>query len=99
MGLGITTNAAKYGCLSAASGKLTVAWTITEDDEGTQWLELSWTEKGGPPVSTPQRQGFGTTVIGVFGQERPGSSVDLTWLTEGLSMKLIWPLLPPKPQI
>ncbi len=95
----LTTNAAKYGCLSAASGKLTVAWTITEDDEGTQWLELSWTEKGGPPVSTPQRQGFGTTIIGVFGQERPGSSVDLTWLTEGLSMKLIWPILPPKPQI
>lgn len=90
----LTTNAAKYGCLSAATGKLHVCWTVDEDDMGTQWLKLFWTETGGPAVSAPKRQGFGTTVIGVFGQERSGSSVDLAWLTEGLSMKLVWPLFP-----
>lgn len=94
----LTTNAAKYGCLSAASGKLTVRWAIAEDDARTQKLKLSWTETGGPTVSAPSRRGFGTTVIEVFGQERPGSSVELIWVTEGLNMNLVWPLLPPKPQ-
>lgn len=95
----LSTNAAKYGCLSAASGHLTVDWSVTENEGPGKNLHLSWTEKGGPPVSPPERKGFGTTVIGVFGQERPGSRVDFTWATEGLHVTLVVPMLPPKKQI
>ena len=95
----LTTNAAKYGCLSAANGLLTVTWTITEDEGRDRLLELTWTEKGGPPVFPPERKGFGTTIIGVFGQERPGSRVDFSWAPEGLCVTLAIPLLPPKTQI
>lgn len=95
----LTTNAAKYGCLAAASGQLKVDWDVQEQDGTDRILTLSWTERGGPPVSPPQRKGFGTTVIGVFGQERPGSSIDFAWEAEGLCVKLTSPLPAPKTQI
>jgi light-regulated signal transduction histidine kinase (bacteriophytochrome) len=54
----LTTNAAKYGALSA-SGAVMIAWHC--DDEGV--LLIDWTEKGGPPVAPPIRRGFGSTII------------------------------------
>lgn len=92
----LTTNAAKYGCLSAPNGKLLVDWTVDEQEGRDRILHMTWNETGGPAVKPPERQGFGTTVIGVFGQERPGSSVDFVWAPKGLSVKLVIPLLPPK---
>ena len=94
----LSTNAAKYGCLSAAGGRLFVDWTVEEQEERDNVLHLSWKETGGPPVSIPERKGFGTTVIGVFGQERPGSSVDFDWAADGLRVKFALPLLAAKPQ-
>ncbi|MES2781328.1 MAG: MASE1 domain-containing protein [Pseudomonadota bacterium] len=94
----LTTNAAKYGCLSAENGQLTVEWSVAEEEGRDRILNLLWSEKGGPPVSAPKQKGFGTTVIGVFGQERPGSSVDFVWALEGLCVKLVVPLLAPKLQ-
>lgn len=95
----LSTNAAKYGCLSAASGQLDVNWTVSPDEGPNRLLKLSWSEKGGPPVAPPDRKGFGTTVIGVFGQERPGSKVNFSWMPEGLCVTLLVPLLPAKTQI
>ncbi|QSR19577.1 hypothetical protein CA833_20690 [Novosphingobium sp. KA1] len=54
----LATNAAKYGALSRFSGSVTLSWTI----EGEQLL-LRWQEAGGPPVSEPERKGFGTRLI------------------------------------
>jgi len=54
----LTTNSAKYGALSD-TGTVSVHWTI--DDDGD--LHLSWSERGGPAVQAPTRQGFGTTII------------------------------------
>ncbi len=52
------TNAAKYGALSVASGRLAIAWTL----ERTGDLVLSWTESGVTAVK-PSKRGFGTIVI------------------------------------
>ena len=92
----LTTNAAKYGCLSAAHGQLFVEWSVEEQEEHDKILNLSWVEKGGPSVFPPNKKGFGTTVIGVFGQEKPGSSVDFTWAADGLCVNIVVPLLAPK---
>jgi light-regulated signal transduction histidine kinase (bacteriophytochrome)/CheY-like chemotaxis protein len=54
----LMTNSAKYGALSD-SGTVSVEWSIDEDGE----LRISWTERGGPAVQLPTRQGFGTTII------------------------------------
>ncbi|MBL6454663.1 GAF domain-containing protein [Belnapia sp. T6] len=55
----LATNAAKYGALSQREGSVAVRWQLQPD----QSLLLSWRERGGPAVSTPNRRGFGTTVI------------------------------------
>ncbi|KQV10772.1 two-component system sensor histidine kinase/response regulator [Rhizobium sp. Root1203] len=55
----LVTNSAKYGSLGDDGGAVTVAWR--KDEEGN--LLVDWHESGGPPVSQPTRQGFGTTII------------------------------------
>ena len=58
----LMTNAAKYGALSNAEGRVRLTWRRTKSDPG-QRLQLRWEETDGPPVSTPRRQGFGTRLI------------------------------------
>ena len=88
----LTTNAAKYGSLSSANGQLEVIWSLKDTSNTEQLLELEWREQGGPTVTPPSRQGFGTTIIGVFGQEKAGSSVDFAWAADGLRLSLKLPL-------
>jgi two-component system CheB/CheR fusion protein len=53
------TNAAKYGALSAATGKITIVWTASRGK-----LCLTWRESGGPRIDTlPTLKGFGTALI------------------------------------
>jgi two-component sensor histidine kinase len=58
----LATNALKYGSLSVPAGKVDLTWSIEQDD-GTPTFVFKWQEHGGPPVSPPARQGFGTRVI------------------------------------
>lgn len=58
----LVTNAAKYGALSTSEGCVRVRWAI-RDQGGALGLELTWSEEGGPPVSPPTRQGFGSRLI------------------------------------
>jgi two-component sensor histidine kinase len=55
----LSTNAVKYGSLSAAAGTVAIDWKMREDDQ----LDLGWTERGGPPVSAPSHSGFGSRMI------------------------------------
>jgi two-component sensor histidine kinase len=56
----LCTNAAKYGALSNASGRIDITATV---DEAQKQFRLIWTESGGPPVHPPSRRGFGTRLI------------------------------------
>ncbi|MGO4707394.1 HWE histidine kinase domain-containing protein [Microvirga sp. 2MCAF38] len=58
----LTTNAAKYGALSVSTGRVAVNWTTDPDIEGER-LRLEWRETGGPKVSRPKRQGFGSRLL------------------------------------
>ncbi len=75
----LATNAAKYGALSVADGRIAVAWTSTSDGR----LVLRWNETGGPPVTKPTREGFGTRVVGKMVQQAKGE-VRFDWRPEGL---------------
>jgi two-component sensor histidine kinase len=55
----LATNAAKYGALSTAKGRVALKWSQEADGR----LTLHWMETGGPPVTEPTRQGFGGRVI------------------------------------
>lgn len=58
----LATNAVKYGALSCAGGKISIAWAIT-NAQGDRVLKFQWQERGGPEVAVPRRHGFGTALI------------------------------------
>ena len=55
------TNAAKYGALSNAEGRIAIDWQVSEARDA---LTLEWRESGGPPVKAPTRRGFGSRLLG-----------------------------------
>jgi len=57
----LATNAAKYGALSVAEGRVAIAWTVSPGDPPQ--LTFRWQECGGPRVSPPTRTGFGSRLI------------------------------------
>jgi PAS domain S-box-containing protein len=87
----LTTNAAKYGALSADDGILEICWTISPEPE--RRIDLHWTESGLNAVSPPSKTGFGTKVIMAFGEDRPGSNVDMSWEAGGLKVRMRVPLI------
>lgn len=58
----LSTNAAKYGALSMPSGHVSITWARRQPEAGGGF-ELTWSEKGGPPVVEPKARGFGSLVI------------------------------------
>ncbi|MGA9947408.1 MAG: PAS domain S-box protein, partial [Xanthobacteraceae bacterium] len=79
----LATNAAKYGALSVANGRVVVTWTSPSDGR----LFLRWTETGGPRVIMPARKGFGTRVMGQMVQQSKGE-VRFDWRPEGLTCEV-----------
>ena len=59
----LATNAAKYGALSSAHGRVLVRWRGPANGHSNGKLVLEWRETGGPPVTAPNVAGFGTSVI------------------------------------
>ncbi len=58
----LATNAAKYGALSNAEGRVAVTWTVDRRNQ-PPLLKLVWKETGGPAISPPAMTGFGSTLI------------------------------------
>jgi PAS domain S-box-containing protein len=83
----LATNAAKYGSLSAADGRVEIAWSRGADRR----LSLRWIEFGGPTVSPPTHRGFGTRVMeNIVGQL--GGEVHFDWRDQGLTCEIALPL-------
>ncbi|MBA5800536.1 sensor histidine kinase [Rhizobium changzhiense] len=58
------TNAAKYGALSVDGGQVFLRWSVANSSETAKpVLKLLWEERGGPAVTVPSRQGFGSRLI------------------------------------
>ncbi|AZQ68721.1 PAS domain S-box protein [Silicimonas algicola] len=57
----LAANASKYGALSTDGGSVDIKWRI--DPAPERVLRLDWSERGGPEVERPTRQGFGTRLI------------------------------------
>jgi two-component system CheB/CheR fusion protein len=58
----LASNAVKYGALSVPAGKVFVEWTLERTGD-IDHLVLHWTERDGPPITTPVVKGFGSTLI------------------------------------
>jgi PAS domain S-box-containing protein len=84
----LATNAAKYGALSVAKGRVEIKWSIVAGDQ----LILTWTEQGGPAVKKPTRQGFGTRVMERMIRDQHKGDLRLDWSAEGLVCAIILPM-------
>jgi two-component system CheB/CheR fusion protein len=87
----LATNAAKYGALSADSGRVHLSW---QKDGGNKRpvLNVVWEEHDGPPVTAPKSRSFGSRLIetGV-----PGAKVHHEFLPDGVRCKIQIPLQGP----
>jgi PAS domain S-box-containing protein len=78
----LCTNAAKYGALSTAEGRVSITWTRTD---GAPVLVLRWIETGGPPVDPPTRKGFGSRLMERNLSAEMGGRVDLRFERGGVT--------------
>jgi two-component sensor histidine kinase len=83
----LCTNAAKYGALSNATGRVDIAWSVVGEGPQAQFV-LNWKERGGPPVAAPTRRGFGSRLIetSLSGSASGGNRIafepdGLAWMT------------------
>lgn len=81
----LATNAAKHGALSTQLGRVFLRWKSMGS-----LVDLEWKETGGPVVTQPLRQGFGTTLLKTaFTSE--GGATELSYEPDGLRCRLCFP--------
>ncbi|MGE0746757.1 MAG: HWE histidine kinase domain-containing protein [Rhodospirillales bacterium] len=81
----LATNAAKYGALSAAEGRVDIAWNATDVDGQTDYA-LAWTERGGPPPATGG-SGFGSQLIRMVIEHQLQGKAQMDFGRDGLSAR------------
>jgi two-component sensor histidine kinase len=84
----LATNAGKYGALSVDAGRVDVRWRL----DGYVFA-MNWIERNGPPVSRPERLGFGSTVVDAMAKRTVGGEVELDYAPSGLVWRLTCPAL------
>lgn len=87
----LATNAAKYGALSASSGRVAIKWRRLPAAEG-HGVEMIWQESGGPGVAAPDQRGFGSLVIERHLPRSLDSEVDLVFAPEGVRCRINVPV-------
>jgi PAS domain S-box-containing protein len=86
----LATNAAKYGALSVPEGGVAVRWRVLHAPRHV--LQIEWREHDGPPVSVPERRGFGSRFIeGSVASELQGTA-RLDFAADGLCCSMEIPI-------
>lgn len=82
----LATNAAKYGSLSIPEGRVQIRCSSRAES-----VELDWCETGGPVVTAPPGEGFGSKLIELSAVRQLGGQVTRDWATEGLRLNITIP--------
>ncbi len=83
----LAANAAKFGSLSRASGKVSVLWRWLDDGA----LEILWAERGGPKVGSAGEPGFGSLVLQKSLPRALDAKVDIDFRPDGLRCRIVVP--------
>lgn len=83
----LATNAAKYGALSNDHGRIDIDWQI-QDVAAERHFVMAWVERDGPPVSQPERLGFGSVVIERMVGSALDGSVEVEYAPQGLTWRV-----------
>ncbi len=87
----LTTNAAKHGALSTFGGQVEVRWHIEPEGESPM-LHFTWTENGGPRVTAPSRQGFGSRLLQRVLSAQLQAQVNWDFREKGLHFSMSMPI-------
>ena len=87
----LASNAMKYGSLSADDGQVRLEWTVDRAQE-KPLLRVAWVETGGPPVTEPQSEGFGSFVTGRALVAETGGEVRRSYGSNGFEWSFEMPL-------
>jgi two-component sensor histidine kinase len=87
----LSTNALKYGALSAPRGCVDLSWEARGEGEVARFL-MEWRERGGPPVRAPGKPGFGTRLVERGLAAELGGTVRLAYERKGLVCTIEAPL-------
>jgi two-component sensor histidine kinase len=82
----LATNAAKYGSLSSSEGDVQISIAAADAR-----VRIEWRERGGPPVSAPTNDGFGTKLIELSAIKQLGGRIARDWAVDGLRLDLDLP--------
>jgi len=80
----LSTNAAKYGAFTKPAGRVSIRWRCLQDGR----LVIEWQESDGPPVTSPGRLGYGTSLIRELVPFELGGAVDLAFAPDGIECRL-----------
>jgi two-component sensor histidine kinase len=86
----LASNAEKFGALSVADGRVSIAWRCVGQSDG-EGVKLLWAESGGPGVGPPARRGFGTLVIEGNLARSLDARVDLAFAAQGVRCRIVIP--------
>ncbi len=89
----LATNALQHGAFSTDAGSVSVNWSISMSPAAQEkFLQIVWSETGGPPVKEPEERGFGTVILERGLKLGLGGTYELQWERGGLVAKLCMPL-------
>ena len=88
----LVTNAVKYGALSNPNGHVSVNWDRHQYEDTTPRVKIEWRETGGPPVVSPSKVGYGTSLIRELIPHELGGTVDLAFAPDGVFCKIDVPI-------
>lgn len=74
------TNAIKYGAWSNDGGRVIIGWNVVGD-----YVEMVWRERGGPVITPPDHEGFGTKLITKAGLRELKGETKMIFDPEGLT--------------
>ncbi|MCC6889476.1 MAG: GAF domain-containing protein [Hyphomicrobiales bacterium] len=87
----LTTNAGRFGSLSAACGRVELTWRVERTTLGLTLL-LQWRERGGPPPGPRRQSGFGSRLINMVIERSLNGTVATVYSPDGLDVTLTVPL-------
>ena len=79
----LATNAAKYGALSVADGRVHLHIAREGDD-----VRLEWREQGGPVTAPANTEGFGSRLMTLSVERQLGGRLERDWRSDGLCLTL-----------
>jgi PAS domain S-box-containing protein len=87
----LATNAIKYGALSSLEGRIAIDWSIEHGDAEAKF-RFRWTERDGPRVRKPARQGFGRLLVEKAAAQAFSAEPKISFDPEGLAYEIEAPL-------